>query len=195
MTKLIFKLFILFYCLAGNISATSQDSIPKKFILDGHFTNPSSGFVFLVYSNSDIDSCFINDGNFKFSGSLDEPVKAYLLTHRPGSNDTNGFDYVFYIEPGELNFIGEFRNNGKYELIGSKTDRDRVRLFHQDSAIKTLVQLNYNIATDIYNKIKTSNNQEKILLKGEIDSIATVIVNLKRWIQFLLLIILNHLFL
>jgi thiol-disulfide isomerase/thioredoxin len=182
----IFKLFILFNCLLGTISATTQDNIPEKFILEGRFTTPSSGIVFLAYSfnnNLILDSCNIIDGKFKFTGLLHEPVRTALLNYRPGSNDKDGFAFDFYIEPGVINFSGEFRSQGTFELIGSKTDRDRVKLYHQDSAIKALVQRNYEIAKNIYIKTKSSNDQEKLISKHQIDSIATIISDLEKEVE------------
>jgi peroxiredoxin len=93
-----FSICILF--LMTNCSA--QDS---SFTINGQFEKIQKGIVYLSIYESDKtiqDSASINDGNFKFTGSVKDPYFATLTMPTAKPNDY----FAFYIEPATMSILG-----------------------------------------------------------------------------------------
>ena len=73
-----FNIFIAFLFLPPVLF--SQKNLKNQFFLQGKIDGTDLGLVHLEYLNSEkiytTDSCYLKNGEFKFSGFIDEPTLA-----------------------------------------------------------------------------------------------------------------------
>ncbi len=84
-----------------NTIAKAQDSV---FVINGKMDKIKTGVIYLnIYQNSKtvMDSAFIKNGQFKFTGAVTKPYFASLTM--PGRKDDF---FSFYIEPGKMQITG-----------------------------------------------------------------------------------------
>ena len=98
MKKLTYLFIALFFF---NSMVGAQDSV---FVINGKMDKIKTGVIYLnIYQNSKtvMDSAFIKNGEFNFSGAVTKPYFASLTM--PGKKDDF---FSFYIEPGKINITG-----------------------------------------------------------------------------------------
>ena len=95
LTYLIITLFLI------NSKTRAQDSV---FVINGKLDKIKTGVIYLnIYQNSKtvMDSAFIKNGQFIFTGAVKKPYFASLTM--PGKKDDF---FSFYIEPGKMDITG-----------------------------------------------------------------------------------------
>ena len=131
----------------------------QDFILNGHMTNASEGFIYSFYQNElgkTVQDSFLvkADGNFKFSGKIYGPTMTSLYFGKVRSVDDPNYTN-FFIEPG-TNTITVDKNNFKNaEISGSKSQL----LYEQVEKSKRPV---YAKLREISAEIKNVTDKEKI---------------------------------
>ncbi|MCY7291049.1 MAG: AhpC/TSA family protein [Ferruginibacter sp.] len=107
---------------------SAQKSLKKEFVLKGKIVGMETGLVHLEYSNSikiyKIDSCFLKNGEFEFTGFIDEPTFATFYGKvKPRSLDDPDITDVV-LEPSRMKAYlksGDFKNA---KIIGSKSQTE-----------------------------------------------------------------------
>lgn len=116
MRKIELIVFIIIFLIAD---LKAQDS---SFVINGHLEKIRTGTIFLnIYEEGKTikDSAFINNGEFKITGSVSSPYFASLTM--PGRNN----DYLsFYIEPSIIDITGRSDSLKLLSIKGSVVNSD-----------------------------------------------------------------------
>jgi len=134
------KLVLLsfFFLLLRTIAVAQQDS-GQGFTLGGRIMGKDSGYVYLYYKSKDrfrVDSCLVKDGYFSFKGEIPEPYKAHFAARSPGVTSDYINDVDFFIEPGQISLYGKIDHMEDFEVSGSVSDLDRVKLMRLKSHLE-----------------------------------------------------------
>jgi peroxiredoxin len=96
----------------------------------GQISAPAKAY--LMYSNTtgrQIDSTLINNGEFAFKGTIDQPINAYLIINKKGTGiNTRAISYIkIYLEPATLSVVSpDSLDNAK--IMGGQINADNDRL-------------------------------------------------------------------
>lgn len=117
-TLLVIALVICWSC--AQESTDNERSVgAQEYEIIGNVTGfDDSTMLVLSKNNVDIDSTLIIDGQFKFSGAIDQPMSVFLAT-KPLMVFT-----AFWIEPGTITINGSFENFSNVEVIGGPIQKD-----------------------------------------------------------------------
>lgn len=115
---------LLILMLAGVLSASSQE-----FTLTGKIENMQQGRVYLAYENSAgkrvHDSVNLQQGTFRFSGIIQEPVMAFFYGHFAGMPaEGNANQTMVFLEPGKMKITAAAGDFKSAQLRGSFTHRE-----------------------------------------------------------------------
>lgn len=127
--KIIFRhlsIFIAFLFLPPALF--SQKNLKNQFFLQGKIDGTDLGLVHLEYLNSKkiyiTDSCYLKNGEFKFSGFIDEPTFASFY----GKIKPRGFDDPtitdLFLEPGPMQAYYKARDFKTGNVTGSKSQTE-----------------------------------------------------------------------
>lgn len=120
MKKILFALLLLPFMAAAQKSYTISGKLPA-------LKSPAKAYLVLLKNNAwkEVDSTAIKNGQFQFTGSVDEPQNALIAIRRNGAadsgrqRDTQGF----FIENSKITMIGtDSISNAK--ITGSVADRE-----------------------------------------------------------------------
>src|SRR6185312_16250659 len=110
--------------LALSFNCFAQDS---SFTINGKFEKIQKGIIYLNIYESDKtiqDSASISDGNFKFTGFVNDPFFATLTMPNAKPNDY----FAFYIEPATMSILGRGDSLQLLTVKGSPiNDDDKLR--------------------------------------------------------------------
>ncbi len=125
------RILILLICIAFACKPKTKDEITHKYTIEGKLTNIKDSTMLLLNSsklNKVIDSTYIINGKFKFTGNVTQPEQ-FMLTTKFDPKNPNFFKYVFFwLENTKLNLEGDF-NNFKYAKInGSELNKIAYKL-------------------------------------------------------------------
>lgn len=120
------KHFVI-YTIAFVLSSTSysQGTLNKEFSLQGKIIGQDTGYVHIGYLNSlkkyIDDSSYLKNGEFEFSGLMDEPTIARFYGNiKSRSIDDSNFTEI-YLEPNLMQAIFKVDNFKNAKVTGSKT--------------------------------------------------------------------------
>lgn len=123
MRRLLFVFCVVAY---GNLPA--QQKITDHFVLKGNLRGQDGSWVRLSYTNKEgksiRDSVVVNNGVFRFEGSITEPTNAYLSgkTKTRSVDDPNSSSV--FLEPGTMSITIEDRKFKEAIVTGSKTQTE-----------------------------------------------------------------------
>ncbi len=126
------KYFIIatLICFLSPSSNAQTKTVNKQFVLTGKIIGQDSGYVHLSYWNSFDkyvhDSCYLKNGDFKFTGFINESIIAYFYGKRKSRSvdDPNSTD--IFIEPTAMNAVfkaGDFKHS---TITNSKTQKEYI---------------------------------------------------------------------
>lgn len=128
MHKALFPLslvFLLMSCGSGNNSTSDNKSSGKSaYTLTGSITGLDSGWVYLYHpeKNREIpDSTLIQNGQFEFKGSTDQPEFVLLGYEQFGQKR---FPLGFFLEGGNISLHGTVDSLFKAEVVGSRAQEE-----------------------------------------------------------------------
>lgn len=125
-----FVIVSLLCCL--NTAFAQEVSKKESFNLSGHIATNKTGWVWLRYTNNEgkdiLDSAHLDNGNFKFIGSINGVTRATLrfLNKSLGVNDPNSIS--MFIENGNITIDVKENDFKNAKIAGSKTQADHERL-------------------------------------------------------------------
>ncbi len=146
---------IFFFFLFGLVHAKSQ----SHFTITGKIINQQGGFIFLSYQNPEgtivIDSCLLQNGNFCFTGKINEPTLASLQRDIRSEVNRDSNAVSFYIEPRKMTALVEKNYFNQIKIRGSRTQTEYQILQKKyntvdndsDSAYEELSKINYRFVT------------------------------------------------
>ncbi|SMC45498.1 TlpA disulfide reductase family protein [Pedobacter africanus] len=120
MKKILFALLLLPFMAAAQKSYTISGKLPA-------LKSPAKAYLVLLKNNAwkEVDSTAVKNGEFQFTGSVDEPQNALIAIRRNGAadsgrqRDTQGF----FIENSKITMVGtDSISNAK--ITGSVADRE-----------------------------------------------------------------------
>jgi len=123
------KYLIFLLSLATGFYSFGQSGGPGQFILTGSITGLNKGFVYLKYrdisGNKISDSALVDNGNFRFRGTIAEPTLAtfYARTNTDGDMDRKDYTRIF-LEPGEMQLTAAKGAFDETHLSGSATQSE-----------------------------------------------------------------------
>ncbi len=126
-------LIALLLPLLLNVAQGQTKSISnQEFILKGKIIGEDLVYVHLtytdIYNKFVYDSCYLKNGEFKFSGFIKEPTNAYfyIYSNKKSKSENNSNSVDFFLEPTMLQAFfkdGDFRHG---KITGSKTQDEYV---------------------------------------------------------------------
>ena len=127
------KLILLFTC-SCTLHLFAQNTIqPSQFIFTGKVIGSNAPKIYLSYKNKEgkriMDSCILKDGDFSFTGYIDEPTSAFAKTTTKIMEDATNMNFTgFFIEPGVLSAVFTQDHFKEVKIIGSKTQQEAEQL-------------------------------------------------------------------
>ena len=108
------------------------------FFLHGRIESIDNRYIYLSYyddhsQSGRLDSVFITNGSFTFSGKLNQPAVAFIKLYRREAIGLNATD--IFLEPTEMNIHLTLNEFAKAHLSGSKTQNDYDNLRSKESEI------------------------------------------------------------
>ncbi|HEY2582792.1 MAG TPA: TlpA disulfide reductase family protein [Mucilaginibacter sp.] len=121
MKKLIFAILVCLHTIAFAQS--------NEFIVKGKIANLSKpAKLFLVYNNRIADSTVLNNGEFSFNGTVNQPTEAYLTLNKAGNGFTEDNYVKFYLETGGVISVRSINDSlAKTKITGTKNNDDQER--------------------------------------------------------------------
>ena len=100
MKKIIFFLLCSYIFIALK---AQKEGVKKKFVLKGKIIGQDTGFVSLTYLSESgkiiCDTLNIKNGNFYFSGQINEPTCANFSSNVKSKSNSDFNTLVFFLEP------------------------------------------------------------------------------------------------
>ncbi|HEY0177607.1 MAG TPA: AhpC/TSA family protein [Pedobacter sp.] len=145
-----------------SVIKAQSDNGAAKFTLTGKLTGRDTSFVWLRYWDKKgkeyRDTCYLKNGDFSFTGTIEEPVLVSLTGNVKGKyidvNNPNTTD--FYIEPGKTITVELTQDKFKSILVKGSVSQSQMDTLNQQKSevnhtMESLVT-NYNQLTGLYNK-------------------------------------------
>jgi thiol-disulfide isomerase/thioredoxin len=147
-------LISLSFCCLVNTGLISAKEKPN-FTLSGKIIGQQTGQIVLGYVKGNKytqDTVIINNGNFKFTGTIQEPTFARLSI----------IQNSIWIEPTQMNLKVDVKNIDKYILSGSKTQLEQNE--YDKEARKIFEKINFykEAAMKIYDSIENCRDTIRI---------------------------------
>jgi peroxiredoxin len=99
-----------------------------KFTLRGKISGLNKpAKLFLVYNGSIENSTELNNGEFTFNGTIDQPTEAYLTLNKTGNGFTTDNYVKFYLETGGTIKVTSTDSLAKAKVTGTKNNNDEDR--------------------------------------------------------------------
>ncbi len=124
--KVLKPILVIVFFLALSVCVTAQANkkkpIQKVYTVSGKIEGLTTGKIYLFYTDTDtkkIDSVVTNDGNFRFSGNIEEPLLYVLKTDVPKIGSL-----VFFVEPGTITINAQKDSLHKAIVTGSKSNTE-----------------------------------------------------------------------
>ncbi|HEY4327388.1 MAG TPA: TlpA disulfide reductase family protein [Mucilaginibacter sp.] len=117
-------LFAILVCSCAFASAQ-----PGKFIVKGKIANLNKpAKLFLIYDRRIADSVVLNNGEFTFNGTINQPSEAYLTLNKVGNGFTEENYVKFYLETGGvISVLTTTDSLAKTKITGTKNNDDNER--------------------------------------------------------------------
>lgn len=100
----------------------------QPFTLSGTIKGKDTGRMFLIatdmYEHKIVDSTFIRDGKFIFSGNIPHPLMAFIAEGKSPASTDDPNSVSFFIDPGNTVAMLEYGNFKKVVLTGAKTQTE-----------------------------------------------------------------------
>lgn len=132
-------LFTVFFAFCESKAFCQKAQVATSFSLSGRITGVDAGIICLYYRDlkgSKIkDTVQITNGNFKFSGSINEPTSAAIAGEIGPLRLDNDNLVQIYLEPGDMHVILKKNKFKELKMTGSYTEKESQKL---DSAKATL---------------------------------------------------------
>lgn len=133
------KVLLLFFFIYFGIAAAQQKNTPESFQLTGHLTGRDTGYIYLRYLNAngkDIrDSARLNNGDFRFSGSVKGAYNAWLRGVRSTISVSDPNSVSLFLENNDIT-VNLTQNDFKHaKIIGSKTQSEADALEDRKKAL------------------------------------------------------------
>ncbi|MBS1562928.1 MAG: AhpC/TSA family protein [Bacteroidetes bacterium] len=158
------KYFFLAWLAASSLPAMGQNKT-GAFTLTGQVTNLKEGYVYLRYSNKDgkyiTDSAALNNGTFRFTGTLAEPTTAGFSgkTKSRGMDDPNYT--MLFLEPVSMKVTVADQAFKEAKLTGSVSEQEYATLRVQQNKIEK----RWRIVMDTLHEVNKRSNFEYQELK------------------------------
>ena len=137
MKKLIFAILLFSQAV---VFAQSGDFFVKGKI--GCLNKPAK--LFLVYNRMIADSAVLNNGEFKFNGTISQPTEAYLTLNKAGNGFADDIYVKFYLETGGVINVVSSDSLENAKITGTKNNDDEERyktlmmpIEHRDGELET----------------------------------------------------------
>ena len=119
------KKLIFCFLLVSQVVVFAQSN---KFIIKGKIAGVNKpAKIFLVYNGSIANSTELNNGEFTFNGTIDQPTEAYLTLNKTGSGFTSDNYVKFYLETGDIIKVTSTDSLAKAKITGTKNNDDEER--------------------------------------------------------------------
>lgn len=147
------------------------------FTLTGRIANLSDQDKVFLIQGTKQDSVIVKDGGFVFTGTVDEPVKAYLFTGKSWSNAQRSGRITLYLEPGTLTVTGDRSSLDKATVEAGVVNADyqRYKTFLEPVNIKSKELSAYYYETgeeqrktDAFRQAYQAKSEEVTQLKHEV---------------------------
>ena len=157
--KTLIPQFLIFLIMICSCTSHTNKEL-KKFTLRGNIDGQDTGMIVLIYFPDTIriiDTVKIQNGQFKFTGKIYDPLIADL----DGGNDLNRL--TLYLEPKKMKITLSKDRFSKYNMTGSRTQSDYENLKEtQNPFFEKIAELR-SLQTEINDSIKTT---ESDAIKG-----------------------------
>ena len=160
------RYLILLFSLTTGFYSFGQSAGPGQFMLTGSITGLNKGFVYLKYrdvsGNKISDSAVVDNGNFRFRGTIGEPTLATFYAHTNTGSDMDRKDYTrIFLEPGEMQLTAAKGAFDETHLSGSVTQTEYESYQQQERKLEQ----RWAIVNDTLTEVNKRSNFEYQALK------------------------------
>ena len=162
------KIFLIIATIGGLFSVAMSQQAKNKFVLNGKIEGINDGLVYLYYngeSNKRMkDSSQLQNGSFKFTGTITEPTMAFLQLKEEKRTEQNNTS--FFIEPASMSITAKVNDFENATVTGSAVQKDYETLNKSKRSIRKEMQPavdEYTAANDKYREAVKNKADEKTL--------------------------------
>ncbi|MBD0825477.1 AhpC/TSA family protein [Aestuariibaculum marinum] len=142
----------------------------NKFRIDGEVTGMKSGnlYIFNFGADASVDTLKVEEGQFKYEGTINEPVKRVYLSAQPKITKPDDPFTTLYLEPAKMKLNVDIDHINKTKLTGSKTMDDSYRLELKRDQIKekySEINSEYRAIRESLNNATTESEKKEYSLK------------------------------
>jgi thiol-disulfide isomerase/thioredoxin len=160
------KVLLIVVAIMGAFGVTLSQTTKNKFVLNGKIEGLNDGLVYLYYNgegNKRIkDSSQLQNGSFKFTGTISEPTMAFLQLKEEKRTELNSTS--FFIEPLQMSVNAKFNDFKNANVGGSAVQRDYEALNKSKEVIRKEMQPaidEYTAANEKYREAVKNKADEK----------------------------------
>lgn len=169
-------LLFLAFCILSTLIYAQNTNKNLPFTIKGKLTGKQTKFVCLKFTdgnyNKHLDTCYLKNGLFTFSGFVKEPTVAYLEGEFYSDHVSDPNFIEFFLEPGIIN-IDIIEDKFKQAKIkGSTTQLENEKLQKATALFDTQTDLLFQSRNKLYSSLdKAKDKQLTEKLSNSIDSV------------------------